>query len=70
MDGARCKRFGSCFAETFLKGGSLSRKMDNIYKNEDFLFSKSVFENRFWTFINVQNPVYLQSLENPIFFVW
>jgi hypothetical protein len=52
------------------KVGSLSRKNDNIYKNEDFVFSKSVFENRFWTFINVQNPVYLQGLENTIFLVW
>jgi hypothetical protein len=40
--------------------------MVNIYKNEEFLFSKSIFENRFWTFINVHFPVYLQSLEKPI----
>jgi hypothetical protein len=30
---------------------SLSRKIVNIYKNEEFLIPKSVFENRFWTFI-------------------
>ncbi len=44
--------------------------MVNIYKNEEILLSKSVFENRFWTFINVHFPVYLQGLEKSIFLVW
>jgi hypothetical protein len=54
------------FAPLFKKW-SLSRKILNIYKNEDFLLSKSIFENRFWTFINVHFPVYLQSLGKLIF---
>jgi hypothetical protein len=45
----------------------LSMKMVNIYKNRIFIIPKSIFENRFWTFINVHFSIYLQSLGKSIF---